>query len=73
MMSNTPARASLVPTSLPPVLLRPLFIVGAPRSGTTWVQRLLTAHPRIVGGTESHLFNALSALVPGNEERRNER
>ena len=36
----------------------PVFIVGAQRSGTTWVQRLLCSHPRIVGGQESHLFSA---------------
>jgi hypothetical protein len=39
----------------------PIFIVGAQRSGTTWVQRLLAAHPRIVGGQESHLFSGYLA------------
>jgi Sulfotransferase family len=34
----------------------PVFIVGAPRSGTTWVQRLLLDHPQICGGQESHFF-----------------
>jgi hypothetical protein len=34
----------------------PLFIVGAPRSGTTWVQRLLLDHPQVCGGQESHFF-----------------
>jgi len=34
----------------------PLFIVGAPRSGTTWVQRMLLAHPQACGGQESHFF-----------------
>jgi hypothetical protein len=33
-----------------------VFIVGAPRSGTTWLQRLLAAHPRIQTGQESKLF-----------------
>lgn len=32
------------------------FIVGAPRSGTTWVQRLLQSHKLICGGEESHFF-----------------
>src|SRR6056297_4354827 len=32
------------------------FLVGAPRSGTTWIQRLLQAHPLICGGEESHFF-----------------
>ncbi len=44
--------------------LRPLaFIVGAQRSGTTWVQRLLGAHPLIVAGQESHLFSSYLAPV----------
>jgi predicted O-methyltransferase YrrM len=34
----------------------PVFVVGAQRSGTTWVQRLLADHPAIVSGQESHLF-----------------
>jgi hypothetical protein len=34
-----------------------VFIVGCPRSGTTWVQRLLSRHPRVVTGQESNLFN----------------
>ena len=34
----------------------PVFLVGAPRSGTTWIQRILLAHPRVCGGQESHFF-----------------
>jgi len=37
------------------------FLVGAPRSGTTWIQRLLQAHPRICGGEESHFFSLFAA------------
>jgi len=34
-----------------------LFVVGARRSGTNWVQRVLTAHPDVVGvPTETYLF-----------------
>ncbi len=33
-----------------------VFLVGCPRSGTTWLQRLLAAHPQIKTGQESHLF-----------------
>ena len=33
-----------------------VFIVGAPRSGTTWLQRLLATHPRVRTGQESKLF-----------------
>jgi hypothetical protein len=35
----------------------PVFVVGHPRSGTTWLARLLGAHPRIASGGETHLFN----------------
>jgi len=34
-----------------------VFIVGCPRSGTTWLQRLLAAHPQIKTGQESQLFD----------------
>jgi len=34
-----------------------VFLVGAPRSGTTWLQRMLASHPRIVTGQESGLFD----------------
>src|SRR5919201_5205098 len=32
-------------------------IVGCPRSGTTWVQRLLASHPRVRTGQESDVFD----------------
>lgn len=35
----------------------PVFVVGHPRSGTTWLARLLGAHPRLASGRETHLFN----------------
>jgi len=34
-----------------------VFIVGCPRSGTTWLQRLLAAHPNVRTGQESDLFD----------------
>jgi hypothetical protein len=34
-----------------------VFVVGCPRSGTTWVQRLLASHPCIRTGQESDLFD----------------
>jgi hypothetical protein len=34
-----------------------LFLVGAPRSGTTWLQRLMATHPAVRTGQESHLFD----------------
>ena len=38
-----------------------LFIVGCPRSGTTLLQSLLAAHPKIASFPETHFF---SSLVP---------
>lgn len=34
-----------------------LFVVGAPRSGTTWVQLLLAQHPDVATVQETHLFS----------------
>lgn len=39
------------------------FIVGLPRSGTTWVQHLLNHHPDIICRGESHFFNLLFPQV----------
>ncbi len=36
-----------------------VFLVGVPRSGTTWLQKLLHNHPSIGSAQESHLFNTL--------------
>lgn len=47
---------------------RPAFIVGAPRSGTTWLQRMLLHHPKTCGGQESHWFVHLDAIA--RESRR---
>jgi hypothetical protein len=34
-----------------------VLIVGCPRSGTTWVQRLLASHPNVRTGQESDVFD----------------
>jgi hypothetical protein len=34
-----------------------VFIVGSPRSGTTWLQRLLASHPGVRTGQETDLFD----------------
>lgn len=36
---------------------RPVFIVGHPRSGTSWLYKLVVMHPEFAGGPESHLFD----------------
>jgi hypothetical protein len=41
-----------------------LFLVGAPRSGTTLLQSLLTAHPQIYSVPESDFFARLSFVKP---------
>lgn len=42
------------------VLTHPLFFVcGAPKSGTTWLQRLIDAHPHAQCGGEGHFFDRL--------------
>ena len=36
--------------------MNPVFIIGAARSGTTWLQLMIGAHPAIATGQESQLF-----------------
>ena len=40
-----------------------IFLVGSPRSGTTFLQRLLAAHPRIRTGQESNLFQYVGPML----------
>ena len=39
-----------------------LFVIGAPRSGTTMLERMLSAHSMILGGPEPHLLTPLAHL-----------
>ncbi|GHD57241.1 hypothetical protein GCM10017083_38450 [Thalassobaculum fulvum] len=52
------------------------FVGGLPRSGTTWVQQLLNAHPQVVCLGESHFFNdlapSLARAAQGYAKRRSE-
>ena len=43
--------------------LRVFFVVGCQKSGTTWVQHLLDAHPQIACGGEAHLTDVLAPLL----------
>lgn len=36
----------------------PVFLVAAPRSGTTWLQLLLSQHPAVATSQETHVFSA---------------
>lgn len=40
----------------------PIFVVGAARSGTTWVYDILTAHPEVAGAFETFLFSKSTGL-----------
>jgi hypothetical protein len=40
----------------------PIFVIGAARSGTTWVYDILTAHPEVAGAYESWLFTPANGL-----------
>ena len=42
---------------------RLVFIVGCPRSGTTWLQLLLTQHPRVATARETYVFNRYVAKL----------
>lgn len=38
--------------------VEPMFLVGAPRSGTTWLQSLLACHWDVYTGPETHFFRS---------------
>jgi hypothetical protein len=40
--------------------MKRLFLVGCPRSGTTWLQSLLAAHSQVVSFPESHFYNTMT-------------
>lgn len=42
---------------------RQLFIVGCPRSGTTWVEQMFACHPRVITNRESHAFPRIDRHV----------
>jgi tetratricopeptide (TPR) repeat protein len=45
-------------------IAQPIFIVGFPRSGTTMIEQILSAHPRIAAGDELPVINELTGLLP---------
>ena len=48
------------------------FIVGSPRSGTTWLQMLLLQHPTIVSVQETHVFSEWIAPLLSTTARQRE-
>ena len=57
-MTQLPVAPSPGPQTVPacPDGSNLVFLVGCPRSGTTWLQRLLAGHPDVHTGQESNLF-----------------
>lgn len=49
--------------------MKRVFVVGSPRSGTTWVQLLLAQHPEIATVQETHLFARYLAGLWGAWQR----
>lgn len=45
---------------------RPIFVLGMPRSGTTLVEQILSAHPAVFGAGEHSILNDLIAGVRGH-------
>jgi hypothetical protein len=45
-----------------PIAISPVFVVGVPRSGTTWIQRMLAMHPEAWGLLETYMFSRASGL-----------
>jgi hypothetical protein len=41
----------------------PVFVIGVPRSGTTWVWRMLESHPAAGGLLETYMFDATWGLA----------
>jgi hypothetical protein len=47
--------------------IKMLFVIGAPRSGTTMLERMLSSHSMIQGGPEPHLLTPLAHLGVWNK------
>ncbi|MEZ0373517.1 MAG: tetratricopeptide repeat protein [Candidatus Sericytochromatia bacterium] len=63
-LTFTRAFLARMPKIMPGV--RPIFIVGMPRSGTTLTEQILCSHPLVHGGGElSHLGNIWRDLIQG--------
>lgn len=50
-------------TKRSPLGKAPIFIVGAPRSGTTLLQNLIASHPQTHSAPETHLFTKISRCL----------
>ncbi len=46
-----------------------VFLVGAPRSGTTWLQAMLGSHPSVATGPETHFFKMMGKVADVFDEK----
>jgi tetratricopeptide (TPR) repeat protein len=44
--------------------VRPVFIVGMPRSGTSLVEQIIATHPQVYGGGERHAISSIVRNLP---------
>ena len=58
-VQDAPPAADLAPWT---AAARKVFIVGSPRSGTTWLQAMLASHPCVATGPETAFFKTVSAM-----------
>lgn len=47
------------------VEMKHAFILGSPRSGTTWLQMMLSEHPEVASGPETHAFSRYATNISG--------
>nr|VFJ50861.1 MAG: Tetratricopeptide (TPR) repeat [Candidatus Kentron sp. DK] len=61
-----------IPTAPPgaPIPIRPLFIVGMPRSGTSLVEQILASHSKVHGAGELGTMTQLIDKIPPSEPNR---
>ncbi len=60
LIADTPAAAFDRTDTIGDPTERPVFVVGMPRSGTTLLEQVLAAHPRVAGAGESGGIGAIS-------------
>jgi len=53
---------------VPDTMLSPIFIVGMPRSGTTLVEQIIAAHPKVTACGELQLLSDILSSRSDNEE-----
>jgi hypothetical protein len=58
-LQDAPSAADLAPWT---AAARKVFIVGSPRSGTTWLQAMLASHPCVATGPETAFFKTAAAM-----------